>query len=149
MAVLEVGINLGMRNLVEIRYYPSSDDDVNAHARAKFLDGLGEFIDEVFGDEIDVISLSSFNVVCYYEMVQSSDSSSKEPLLSYAIIEKDTNPNFVKQHLQKIISDFLDNFSLNEIYSKSAIFFERFKPRIDKILGDLKSKLGDRIKSIF
>lgn len=149
MTVLEVGINLGMRNLVEIRYYPSSEDKPNAEARAKFLDGLGDYIDEVFGDEIDVISLSNFNVVCCCEMIKSSDSSSKEPLLSYAIIEKDTNADFVKQHLRKIISDFLVYFSLDEIYSKNSTFFEKFIPRIDIILGELKSKLEDRIKSIF
>jgi hypothetical protein len=70
MAVLEVGINLGMKNLVENKYYSSSDNVLDPDIRAKFLSGLKSCFTEVFGDKINVISLSNFEIVCYYKMVR-------------------------------------------------------------------------------
>jgi len=151
MAVLEIGINLGMKNLVEIKYYSSSDKVLDPNIRAKFLNGLESFINEVYGDEINVISLSSFEIIIYYEMVQltKNKTNKAKPLLSYAIIERDTNHKFVTKHLQKIISKFLKKFDTNDLISKEPKYFKKFEPKIDKILGDLRFKIEDRIKSIF
>ena len=151
MAVLEVGINFGMKNLVEIKYYSSSDKVLDPNIRAKFLNGLENFINEVYGDEINVISLSSFEIIIYYEMVQLTENKSNKakPLLSYAIIERDTNHKFVTKHLQKIISKFLKKFDTNDLISKEPNYFKKFETKIDKILGDLRFKIEDRIKSIF
>ena len=151
MAVLEVGINFGMKNLVEIKYYSSSDKVLDPNIRAKFLNGLENFINEVYGDEINVISLSSFEIIIYYEMVQltKNKTNKAKPLLSYAIIERDTNHKFVTKHLQKIISKFLKKFDINDLISKEPNYFKKFEPKIDKILGDLRFKIEDRIKSIF
>ena len=151
MAVLEVGINFGMKNLVEIKYYSSSDKILDPNIRAKFLNGLENFINEVYGDEINVISLSSFEIIIYYEMVQLTENKSNKakPLLSYAIIERDTNHKFVTKHLLKIISKFLKKFEINDLISKEPSYFKKFEPKIDKILGDLRFKIEDRIKSIF
>ncbi len=150
MAVLEIGINLGMKNLVEIKYYSSSDKVLDPNIRAKFLNGLENFINEVYGDEINVISLSSFEIIIYYEMVQltKNKTNKAKPLLSYAIIERDTNHKFVTKHLQKIISKFLKKFDTNDLISKEPKYFKKFEPKIDKILGDLRFKIEDRIKSI-
>jgi len=72
-----------------------------------------------------------------------------QPLLSYAIIEKGTEHDFVKQHLKEINSNFLNRFALNDIFSKDPEYFMEFKSRIDEILGDLRLKIDDRIRSIF
>ena len=151
MAILEVGINFGMKNLVEIKYYSSSDKILDPNIRAKFLNGLENFINEVYGDEINVISLSSFEIIIYFEMVQltKNKTNKAKPLLSYAIIERDTNHKFVTKHLQKIISKFLKKFDVNDLISKEPKYFKKFEPKIDKILGDLRFKIEDRIKSIF
>jgi len=151
MAVLEVGINLGMKNLVDIRYYSSSDNIMDPNIRAKFLSGLKNYITEVYGDKINVISFSGFEVVCYFKMVKLSGKkeNSEQPLLSYAIIEKGTDPNFVKQHLKEIISYFLNRYPLNDIFSKKSKYFNKSEAQIGEILGDLKYKVADRIKSVF
>ncbi|MFX0001459.1 MAG: hypothetical protein ACFE9Q_10360 [Candidatus Hodarchaeota archaeon] len=151
MAVLEIGINLGMKNLVDIRYYSSSDKVLDPNIRAKFLTGLKSFITEVYGDKINIISFSDFEIVCYFKMIElpSKEATETQPLLSYAIIEKGTDPNFVKRHLKEINSNFLNRYALNDIFSKESKYFKKFKPRVDEILGDLKLKLGDRIESIF
>ena len=151
MAVLEIGINLGTKKLLEIRYYSSTDNVLDPNIRALFLNGLEDFINEVFGDEINVISLSNFEIICYYKMVQFSIKETDEflPLLTFAIIEKGTDHDFVKQHLKKIYSLFIENYDLNEIFMNKSKFFKDFEPQITEILGDLRFKLEDRIRTIF
>lgn len=151
MAVLEVGINIGMKNLVDIKYYSSSDKIINPNIRARFLTGLKDFITEIFDDKIDVISLKSFEIICYYKTVQipSKVDNKPQPLLSFAIIERGTNHKFVKRRLKEMISQFLNDYALNVIFSKEPKYFKKFIPKIDEILGDLRLKIGDRIRTIF
>ncbi|MFX1408860.1 MAG: hypothetical protein ACFFA6_00790 [Promethearchaeota archaeon] len=151
MAILECGINLGMRNLIDIRYYSSSDNVLDADLRAGFLSALESFTNEVFGDNINVVSLASFKLVCYSEMIAlpSNDPNNKQPILSYAIIEKETDTKLVKQYLNEILSYFLNRYSLNDIFEKKEKYFKNFESRVNEILGDLKLKTEDRFRSIF
>jgi len=151
MAILEVGINIGMKNLVEIKYYSSTDNVLDPNLRAGFLTALESFTSEVFGDDINVISLASFKLVCYCEMIQipGNEEENKQPLLSFAIIEKGTEVSIVKEQLNEIITYFLNRYSLNDIFSKKPKYFNDFESRINEILGDLKLKTEDRFRSIF
>ena len=150
MAILEVGINLGVRNLIEIKYYSSSNNLLDPNLRAGFLSALESFTHEVFGDDINVISLASFKLVCYCDLVAlPNDPSNSQPLLSYAIIEKETDAEIVKKLLSKLNSHFLNRYSLNDIFSKKEKYFKKFADRLNEILGDLRLKTEDRFRSIF
>lgn len=150
MAILEVGINLGVRNLIEIKYYSSSDNLLDPNLRAGFLSALESFTNEVFGDDINVVSLASFKLVCYCDLVAlPNDPSNSQPLLSYAIIEKETDAEIVKKLLSQLNSHFLNRYSLNDIFSKKDKYFKTFADRINAILGDLRLKTEDRFRSIF
>jgi hypothetical protein len=72
-----------------------------------------------------------------------------QPLLVFAIIEKKTDHDFVLQHLKKINSLFLEKYDLRDIFSKESKFFMKFKTKVDEILGDLRFKLEDRIRTVF
>lgn len=150
MAILEVGINLGIRNLIEIKYYSSSDNLLDPNLRAGFLSALESFTNEVFGDDINVVSLASFKLVCYCDLVAlPNNPSNSQPLLSYAIIEKETDAEIVKKLLSQLNSHFLNRYSLNDIFSKKDKYFKTFADRINAILGDLRLKTEDRFRSIF
>ena len=151
MAILEVGINFGMKNLVEIKYYSSSDNVLDPQLRAGFLQALEAFTSEVFGDDISIISLASFKLACSCEMINlpGDELENKQPLISFAIIEKGTESTIVKEYLNEILSHFLNRFSLNDIFSKKSKYFKKFENRINEILGDLKLKTEDRFRSIF
>ncbi len=150
IAILEVGINISNKNLIEVMYYSSSDGVLDPNLRAGFLSALESFTTEVFGDNINVVSMASFKLVCDCIMVVNPASEqSKEALLCYAIVEKETDADVVKDHLTKINTYFLNRFSLHAIFGKKPKFFKKFKPRIDEILGDLKLKTEDRFRSIF
>jgi hypothetical protein len=151
MAVLEVGINLGKKPLVEIKYYSTADNVLDPGMRAQFLSGVGDFIDEAFGDRINVISLSDLKLICYPKKLhmRGEDDTKTKLLLSFAIIEQDTDPSFVKKHLKKIISEFRNKYTLSDIFSKDSEYFRKFEPRINEILGDLRLKIDDRLRSLF
>ena len=151
MAVLELGINLGSRNLLEIKYYSDSDNVLNPKYRAKFLSGLESYVSEVYGDKMNVISFPNFQIVCYYKMLSLAavDLDNAEPLLAYAIIEKETDPTFVKKNLKEIISEFLNFYGVHEIICEDIEIFKQFEQQVDSILGDLRFKLSDRINTIF
>ena len=151
MAILELGINLGICNLLNKRYYDSDTGvGLDPELRAGFLSALESFTSEVFGDDINVISLASFKLVCYCELISlPNDEANKQPLISFAITEKETDSEIVKKHLEEIESHFLNRYSLNDIFSKKEKFFKKFESRIDDIIGDLKLKTEDRFRSIF
>jgi len=149
MAILELGINLGIRNILNKRYYDSDTGvGLDPELRAGFLSALESFTTEVFGDDINVISLASFKLVCYCELISlPNDESNKQPLISFAITEKETESEIIKKHLEKISSHFLNRYSLNDIFSKKEKFFKKFESRVDDIIGDLKLKTEDRFRS--
>ncbi|MHA1257765.1 MAG: hypothetical protein ACTSPS_19445 [Promethearchaeota archaeon] len=124
MAVLETGINISNRNLIEIKYY-SSTDVLDPNLRAGFLSALESFTTEVFGDDINVVSLASFKLVCFCEMVAlpGEIENNTHPLLSYAIIEKETDAEIVKRLLNEITANFLNRYSLNDIFGKKEKYF--------------------------
>lgn len=150
MAILEVGINLGLKKLVEIKYYSKSDNVINSNIRAKFLAGMESYLSEVYADKLNVISFSDFQIVCYYKVLElhSKDFEDKQPLLVFAIIEKGTDPILVKKHLKKIKTLFLKEYDLKDVFQKK-LNFKNFELRINKILGDLRFKVEDRISSLF
>ncbi len=150
MAVLEVGVNVANRNLIEIKYY-GSDDALDPNLRAGFLSALESFTTEVFGDDINVVSLASFKLVCFTEMINlpGDDETNKQPLLSFAIIEKETDAVLVKTLLKKISIYFQNRFSNHDIFAKKPKYFRKFEVRITEILGDLAKKTEDRFRSIF
>ncbi|MBD3194870.1 MAG: hypothetical protein GF317_07440 [Candidatus Lokiarchaeota archaeon] len=153
MAILELGINLGNRNIFERQYYSASDNVLDPNLRAGFLSALESFSSEVFGDDINVVSLASFKLVCYSDLIAlpgSEEKDNTQPLLYYAIIEKETETDVVKKHLKEINAHFLNRFPRNDIFSKKKKYFEkRFTTRIDDVLGDLRLKTEDRFRSIF
>ena len=151
MAVLEIGFNLGPRNLLSVKYYSDSDNVIDPKLRAKFLTGLEDFVSEVYGDKMNVISFSNFQIVCYYKLLSltKTDLNNAAPLLVFAITEKETNPLLVKKHLKEIHAEFLNQFEVHEIICEDPEIFGDFSKTIDAILGDLRFNLDDRISSLF
>ncbi len=151
MAILELGLNLGVRNILNKKYYYSDTGvGLDPELRAGFLSALESFTSEVFGDNINVISLASFKLVCYCDLVAlPNDETNQQPLISFAITEKETDSEVVKKHLEEVNSLFLNRYSLNDIFTKKQKFFRKFEEKIDDVIGDLKLKTEDRFRSIF
>ncbi|MHA1757438.1 MAG: hypothetical protein ACTSVV_11750 [Promethearchaeota archaeon] len=151
MAIFEVGINIGNRNLLDIQYYSASNNQgLDSNLRAGFLSALESFTTEVFGDNLNVVSLASFKLVCHSQTISFGDEPDKKDLLlCYAIIEKDTDVDIVNEHLKIITEHFLNRFSSYDILTKKKKYFRKFEERVNDILGDLRLKIQDRFRAIF
>ncbi|MFW9968935.1 MAG: hypothetical protein ACFFDF_01960 [Candidatus Odinarchaeota archaeon] len=151
MAILEIGINFGLKSLVELKYYKDSDKVLDPKIRARFLSGVQSYISEVYDDKMNVISFSKFQFVCYYKLFHFADKKASGPqqLIVFAIIEKGTDNYFVTQHLKEIISQFLKTYYLDEIMAQDLDYFKPFEEKINNILGDLRFKMEDRFKRLF
>ncbi len=154
MAILEVGGALGSRPILELRFYEKdSKSALDPDLRAGFLTALENFTSELFGDNINVVSLSEFKMVCFTEVVSlplPEEKDNEQPLIFYAIIEKETETEVVKNQLQKLSRHFINRFPLNDIFSKKKKYFnKKFQSRVDEVLGDLKLKTEDRFRAIF
>jgi hypothetical protein len=151
MAVLEIGINYGLKSLLELRYYKASDNVLDPKIRARFLSGVQSYISEVYNDKITAISFAEFQFVCYYKRFQDLEEtpSDLQILIAFAITEKETDSDFVKKHLKEIISEFLKNYSIDEMITEDPPTFKPFENKINEILADLKFKLADRIGTLF
>jgi len=150
MPIYETGINLGNRNLIQIKYY-SSPDQLDPNLRAGFLQALDGFSHEVMGDDIATISLASFKLVCVSIPLALPEVSTPEdtlPLISYAIIDKKLSVETVKEQLDLVSRRFTNRYSINDIFSKKPKYFSKFTSLFDEILGDLKLKEEDRFRSI-
>ncbi|MGV9172194.1 MAG: hypothetical protein ACOC44_04860 [Promethearchaeia archaeon] len=126
---------------------------MDPNLRAGFLSALESFTNEVFGDNVNVVSLASFKLVCYSEEISlpGSKEKNKDSLLCYAIIEKETSdPDTIKKLLRRITSLFLNRYSLHDIFfkDKKKAKYHKFNKRIDDTLGDLSLKTEDRFRSI-
>lgn len=153
LAILECGINLGGRNIFEIKFYTDTKNPLDADLRAGFLTALESFTSEIFNDDINVVSLASFKMVCYTEIIRlpiPKEENNPQTLIYYAIIEKETETDIVKKQLKKISNHFLNRFPLNDIFTKKKQYFnKKFSSRVSEVLGDLKLKTEDRFRSIF
>ena len=145
-----MGINIGTKNLLNIKYYSSSDNTFDPNLRERFLSALESFANEVFGDDIHVISLASFKLVCSCKPVAlpGKEEDDKQPLLCFAITDKETDSKLVKKHLEEITIHFLNRFSFNAIFSKKQKHFQKFESRVNKMLGDLALKTEDRFRQL-
>ncbi|MBA7504875.1 hypothetical protein ES706_03533 [subsurface metagenome] len=150
MPIYETGINLGNRNLIQIKYY-SSPEQLDPNLRAGFLQALDGFSHEVMGDDIATISLASFKLVCVSIPLALPGVATPEdtlPLISYAIIDKKLAVEIVKEQLIQVSNRFTNRYSINDIFSKKPKYFKKFISLFDEILGDLKLKEEDRFRSI-
>ena len=151
MAVLEIGINYDLKTLVERKYYKYADNVLDQKTRSRFITGVQSYLSEVYDDTMNVISFANLQIVCYCKSILIVEKESFEPkiLMLFAIIEKGTNPDFITKHLKKIYSKFLKKYTLRDILIKEQEFFTPFEKEIDKILGDLRFKVEDRLDSLF
>ena len=147
MVILEVGINLDLHNILEIKYYSSPDELISSDLRARFLSALKSFSSETLGEDIGVISLAPYELVCYCKEISLSfDGKEKNvPLLLYAIIEKGTDIEVVKDSLKKLHSIFTNTYTPDEIITQKTDYFKGFQAQIDEIFNKLNLKLEEPI----
>ena len=149
MAILETGILFDNEVLVETKYYDSGNM-IDKNIRNSLLQALTGFAKDAFQDEVQSFTIGDYKILNVGRDVQNpSDNSQHDRLVMFAIIEKNMDEKVVKSSLNEAVTQFLNRYSLNDIYKKQAKKFRDFPERLQKIFKDLILKSEDRFKSLF
>ena len=118
MTILEFGINIGDKNIIEIKYYrPEDGIDFSSAHRTNFLNAIEKFCTEVYGFDLDSVNLGTYQIICHKEIVNNpNEKETKTPITYYCIIEKDTDSKLVNNLLIEINRYFRNRFSLHFIF---------------------------------
>lgn len=158
MGIIEIGVNIGNSNLLSVKFY--SQEDVQKNKRLKsfsvlrhdFIMAINDLAKNVFGQDLNVVSLSEYQLIYISENVNDPYSQDRSlPLICYSIAVNNNNNNkeWTKKILKEILDQFLRRYSLYTICSPGEIDFQKFEPRIYKIVGDSKFKIEETFKEIF
>lgn len=149
MAILELGILFMQEVLLETQYY-TTNHKIDKNLRLSLLHSLDSVTSEAFGEELSGFSLGEFTILMAKKAVsEPNNQAHKESLILYSIIDKETNEKVVKQNMEIALNQFLDIYSLHDIFNKKTKKFKDFDERLKKIFKDLILKNEDRFKSLF
>lgn len=149
MAILETAITLQGDPLVEKAFY-STADVLDKNIRNALLQAITGLAQEAFNDAIQSFSLGEYSIVLImHDITQPGNPTNKLPIMMYCIVEKNTDEKAIKQCMKDTIDQFLDRYSLNDIFDKKLKKFKDFSDRLSKIFKDLILKSEDRFKSLF
>ena len=149
MAVLEAAITFQGDTLVQRVFYDAKDV-LDPSIRNSLLQAISGLASEAFNDELRAFTLGEHAITMVKEEIaEPNDPNKKYPLYMYAIIEKDTDIDTVRECMKDALQQFLNRFSVNHIIQKKIKKFAKFASRLDDIFQDLRLKTEDRFKSLF
>ena len=149
MAILETTISFQGDPLIERAFY-STDDVLDKNIRNALLQAITGLAQEAFNDAIQSFTLGDYSIVLIsHEISEPINPTNKVPLMMYCIVEKNTDEKAIKQCMQDAVTQFLNRYSLNDIFEKKTKKFKDFPDRLSKIFKDLILKSEDRVKSLF
>jgi hypothetical protein len=149
MAILETAISFQGDPLIERTFY-STDDVLDKNIRNALLQAITGLAQEAFNDAIQSFTLGDYSIVLFsHEVAEPINPINKHPLMMYCIVEKNTDEKAIKQCMQDALVQFLNRYSLNDIFEKKTKKFKDFPDRLSKIFKDLILKSEDRFKSLF
>ena len=144
MSVYEVGVNIGIRNLLVIQ----SMGKIDERKYVGLLTLLEGYNIELFEDEIRIMQFPvGLKLVCYSKMIELEEKT--QALLSYALIDENTNVDLIQLFIKRLISLFSNRYSLKDIFFTSSSYFNNFKPLILEILGTLNLRIEIPYGDIF
>ena len=144
MSVIELGINIGTRNLLVIE----SMGKIDERKYVGLLTLLEDYNIELFEDEIRIIQFpAGLKLVCYSKMIELEEKT--QALLSYALIDESTNVDLIQLFITRLYSLFTNRYSLKDIFFNSSSYFNNFKPLILEILGTLNIRIAMPYDDIF
>jgi hypothetical protein len=118
--------------------------------RGDFIAAIDNFTKNIFGEQLSMISLSNFNLLCNSRILTSPyNGSEKKALICYTIIEKNSKVEKIKGLIEEVLAQFLNRYSLYSLFSEEFNNYGEFLNRINEIVGDYRLKMDDRFRDLF
>ena len=134
--------------MLEDQYY-STEDVLNRNIRNGLLHAIKNLTAEAFGEVIQSFSLGEYTIIMTSKAVDLPNLKEKPTILMYSIVDTKTDEKVVTKAMETVLSQFLNRYSWNDIQALKIKKFKKFKPRLEKIFGDLILRSEDRFKSLF
>ncbi|MFX1298091.1 MAG: hypothetical protein ACFFD2_24975 [Promethearchaeota archaeon] len=146
MVIYELGIVCNGILLVSKEYYKEYEISLDPSLRGGIFSALTSLASEVFSDTIESFTLRNYKAL----LISRPHPTSKDmDIIAYCIGDKKINLELAKDALTRILDEFNQKYSYEDINSGNLNIYKVFEKKIDDILGDLAKSYTDRLKSIF
>ncbi len=151
MTIVETGIIFKGNCLCEAKF-TSSKEILSENDRGFLSKTISVLAKSDFGDKIHKFSMGANKMLIKLKDLTVIDEDTKEksnnPLVIYCIARKKTDQNQVNDCMNESITQFLNQFSENDITYQEPNKFSTFNEQLKKIFHDIASRPEERFKSI-
>jgi len=151
MTIVETGIMYNKNKLCEAKFN-SSKEILSENDRGFLTKTIAVLVKSDFGDKIHKFSMGANKMLIKLRNLEVTNEDTKEksnnPIVIYCIAEKKTKQNQINKCMDESITQFLKQFSNNDIASKEPNKFSTFNEQLKKIFHEIASRPEDRFKEI-
>ena len=154
MVVREAGLLFRGFTLVKRSYHKTTKGKIDHDLRSGLLTALLDFAQSTFskGSSIEYFEGKKFIITFLEDGIMAKDSLDLEPLISYAILDKEKK---IEKYINKVIQPLLKKVSnefksLNSGKNLSEVSrFRDFKHNLDKTFGTDTQTVDQKLKGVF
>ncbi|MFX1455502.1 MAG: hypothetical protein ACFFDB_09040 [Promethearchaeota archaeon] len=153
MVVREAGLIFRGFNLVKRSYHKSTKGKIDADLRSGLLTAIKNFAESAFTKgSVEYFEGKKFLIAFTDAEIMSEDGIEPEPLISYAILDKEKKmerymQKIILPQLKKVINEFMVTNKGKNLSEVSQ--FRDFKEKLDKIFGTDTQTVDQKLKGIF
>jgi len=151
LTILETAIRFKGNNLCEKQFY-SSKENLSEGDRNFLSKTINVLVKSDFGDKIHKFSMGKNKILIKLKNLEVVDKDTKEksnnPLVIYCIAEKKADEKPVNKCMDDSLTQFLEQFSIEEITTKKPNKFKKFSEQLKKNFQNIALKPEDRFKSL-
>ncbi|MFW9897436.1 MAG: hypothetical protein ACFFD7_16650 [Candidatus Thorarchaeota archaeon] len=153
MVVREAGLIFRGFNLVKRSYHKSTKGKIDADLRSGLLTAIKNFAESAFTKgSVEYFEGKKFLIAFTDGEIMSEDGIEPEPLISYAILDKEKKmerymQKIILPQLKKVINEFMVTNKGKNLSEVSQ--FRGFKEKLDKIFGTDTQTVDQKLKGIF
>ena len=151
MTIIETGIIFKGISLCKVDFN-SSKEILSENDSSLLAKTIAVLVKSDFGDKIHKFSMGANKMLIKLKHLEVTDEDTKEksnnPLVIYCIAGKKTEQKHINKCMDDSLTQFLKQFSKNDITSEKPDKFKTFNEQLKKNFQEIASRPEDRFKSI-
>ncbi len=153
MVIREAGLLFRGFTLVKKSYHKTTLGKIDIDLRSGLLTALLNFADTAFKQNtIEYFEGKKFVIAFINNEITAEDSINPEPLISYAIFDKEKKiDKYIKKILKPLLSNVISDFKKknNRKNLSEVSQFKDFKETLDQIFGSDTQNVDQKLKGLF
>jgi hypothetical protein len=151
MVVLESTIMFRDVLIVE-KMYPAGKTGsmLNKDIRDGLLMSLTNLAKQAFHDELESVNVGDYQILQISKPISPVGVKNQiDPLSIYTIADIKTNKKDILKSMEASLTQFLNRYSIFDLYNAPPSKFAKFGERLEKIFGSLIFTTEERLRSVF